>query len=180
MNDNAKLIKLRISDENCWYLDIDQAEINETVYHALIKCDEDGTPDADCRMLVEKEKRNQSGEIELVPVADAKEFNEALDIMVARQGVNAIENITDENGCFEMEDEDGNNVKFELVDSMECDGAIYHAVIPVDDEECFLVLKQIFDEDGISLSSVDDDEEYEKIGNLFLERFADEAEGLDE
>lgn len=180
MNEDAKLIKLRVSNENCWFLDVDQTEIDGIVYHALIKCDENGVPDEDRRMMVEKERVNGLGEIELVPVEDSKEFNDALDAMIARQGVDAIRNIVDESGCFDMEDENGNPIKFELIDSMEHNGVIYHAVIPVDDEDSFVVLKQSINEDGLSLGSVDDDGEYEEIGNLFLERFADEDESYDE
>lgn len=180
MNKDAKLIELRVSDENRWFLDVDQAEINGVVYHALIKCDENGIPDADCHMMVEKEKVDELGEIELVPVENSKEFNDALDMMIARQGVSAIENITDEDGCFELSDENGEPVKFELIDSMEYNGVIYHAVIPVDDDDSFVVLKQSFEEDGISFGTIDDDNEYEEIGNLFLERFAEEGDEVDE
>lgn len=177
MNKDAKLIRLQVSGEDCWYLDVDQAELKGTVYHALMKCDEFGTPDEECHMMVEKEMITKSGEIELVPVADPKEFNSALDMMIARQGINAISSITDENGCFEMEDEDGNEVRFELIDSIEHNGIGYHAVIAVDDdEESFIVLKQFSDESGVSLGTIDDDNEYEKVGNLFLERFADSSE----
>lgn len=181
MNKDAKLIELRVSGENGWFLDVDQAEMNGVVYHALIKCDENGIPDADCHMMVEREKLDEFGEIKLVPVENPKEFNDALDMMIARQGASAIENITDENGYFELNDENGDSVKFELIDSMEHNGVIYHAVIPVnDDDDSFVVLKQSLEEDGISLGTVDDDDEYEKIGNLFLERFAEEGDEEDE
>lgn len=180
MNKDANLIELRVSDENRWFLDVDQAEINETVYHALIRCDENGIPDEERQMMMVKEKADELGEIELVPVENSKEFNDALDIMIARQGVNAIESIIDEDGCFELSDENGEAVKFELIDSMEHNGVIYHAVIPVGDEDSFVVLKQSFEEDGVSFGTVDDDDEYEEIGNLFLERFAEEIGEVDE
>lgn len=181
MYENAKIIRLSVSDDNCWFLDVDQAEMNGTVYHALIQCDENGIPSEDCNMMVEKEALDEFGGIELVPVADSKEFDDALNMMIARQGVNAIRNITDENGCFELNDENGYPVKFELIDSMEHNGVIYHAVIPVDDDDdSFVVLKQSFEEDGVSLGTVDDDDEYEEIGNLFLERFAQEGDEEDE
>lgn len=181
MDKDAELIKLRVSGTDCWFLDVDQAEINGDIYHALIKCDENGIPDADCNMMVEKERVNEFCEIELVPVENAKELDYAFNTLIARQGINAIENITDEKGCFELSDENGDIVKFELIDSMEHNGVIYHAVIPAsEDNDSFVVLRQSFDEDGISLGSVDDDNEYEEIGNLFLERFAKEGDEEDE
>lgn len=180
MNKDAKLIKRRVSDEDFRFLDIDQAEMDGNVYHALIECDEDGVPFDDGKMMVEKECE-KNGKIELVSIS-GEELDKAMDMMFKRQGgVNTISGITDENGCFEVNDEDGNSVKFELIDSMECDGIIYHAVIPVDsDDDEFIVLKQIPDKEGLLIGSVDDDDEYEKIGNLFLERFADEDEADDE
>lgn len=179
MNKDAQLIKLNVSGKNCWFLDIDQAEMNGNVYHALIKCDENGVPDENSHMIVEKE-REMDGEIELVPLSD-EEFDAAMGMMIKRQGIDAINNITDENGCFEMDDEDGNSTKFELIDTMEYNGVIYHAVIPADsNNDEFVVLKEIPDEEGIILGTVDDEEEYEEVGNLFLERFADEDESYDE
>lgn len=181
MYNNAELIKLRVSNDNCWFLDIDQAEMNGTIYHALIKCDENGVPDADRHMMVEKEALDGFGEIKLVPVEDSKEFDDALNMMIERMGVDAIRGIVDEDGCLELSDENGESVKFELIDSIEHNGVIYHAVIPVDDDnDSFVVLRQSFEGDGVSLETIDDDNEYEEIGNLFLERFAEEGDEEDE
>lgn len=180
MDKDAKLIKQRISDEDCRFLDIDRAELDGNVYHALIECDEDGVPFDDGKMVVEKECEKK-GRIELVPIS-GEELDKAMEMMIKRQGgINAIGGIIDENGCFEVGDENGNLVKFELIDSMECNGVIYHAVIPADsDNDAFVVLKQIPDKEGLLIGTIDDDDEYEKIGNLFLERFADEDEADDE
>lgn len=180
MNKDAKLIKRRVSDEDCLFLDIDQAEMDGNVYHALVECDENGVPYEDGQMMVEKECE-KNGKIALVPIS-GEELDKAMDMMVKRQGgINTIGGITDEYDCFEVKDEDGNQVKFELIGSMEHNGVIYHAVIPMDrDDDEFIVLKQIPDKDELFIGTIDDDDEYEKIGNLFLERFADEDEADDE
>lgn len=180
MNKDAKLIKRRVSGEDCLFLDIDKAEVDGNVYHALIECDENGAPYDDGKMMVEKEYE-KNGRIELVPIS-GEELDRAMDMMVKRQGgINTIGGITDENGCFEVNDEDGNSVKFELIDSVEYNGVIYHAVIPVDnDNDEFIVLKQMPDKDELLIGTIDDNDEYMEIGNLFLERFADEDGADDE
>lgn len=180
MNKDAKLIKRRVSDEDCLFLDIDQAEMDGNVYHALMECDDNGIPYEDGQMMIEKE-HEKNGRIGLVPIS-GEELDKAMDMMVKRQGgINTLSDITDENGCFEVNDENGNPAKFELIASIERDGMIYHAVIPVDsDNDEFIVLKQIPDKDELLIGTIDDDDEYGEIGNLFLERFADEDEADDE
>lgn len=173
MDKDAELIKLRVSGEECWFLDADRIEINGVVYHALVKCDENGVPDEERNIIIEKEKIDELGEIGLVPVTDPKEFDNAINMMIAQEGVDAIKGIIDEEGCIEMTDEDGKPVKFELIDSLEHNGEIYHAVIPVGDEDDFVVLKQSINEDGLVLGTVDDDDEYQEIGGLFLLRFSE-------
>lgn len=87
--------------------------------------------------------------------------------------------LDEDEGIIELEDQDGNVTRFEFVDRAELDGVVYFALIPADfDEEEgaseFVVLKEIIDENGESmLSTVDDDAEYEKAGEMFLERFAE-------
>lgn len=87
--------------------------------------------------------------------------------------------LDEDEGIIELEDQDGNVTRFEFVDRAELDGVVYFALIPADfDEEEgaseFVVLKEIIDENGESmLSTVDDDAEYEKAGEMFLKRFAE-------
>lgn len=90
-------------------------------------------------------------------------------------------------------DEDGNEFELELVDSLEYNDITYHALFPVvpedeetgepvdvdaDDEEYGLVIMKVIEVDGEEiLSTLDTDEELEKIYDLFMERiFADEEE----
>jgi len=87
--------------------------------------------------------------------------------------------LDEDEGIIELEDEEGNVTRFEFVDRAELDGVTYYALIPADyDEEEgaseFVVLKEVFDENGESmLSTVDDDAEYEKAGEMFLKRFSE-------
>lgn len=86
--------------------------------------------------------------------------------------------LDEDEGIIELEDEDGNVTRFEFVDRAELNGVAYYALIPADfDEEGaseFVVLKEIFTEDGEPmLSTVDDDEEYNAAGEMFLKRFAE-------
>ena len=80
---------------------------------------------------------------------------------------------------YTLEDEDGVEQQFELLDSMDVGDDRYYALVPysedpsaqlVEDTE-LVVLKSEYDSNGEeTLISIDDDEEYERIGNMFLER----------
>lgn len=175
MNENAEIIELKVSsNEVKRAIDADEAELNGEVYHMLLMLDENDEPTGS--FMVEKELE-RNGEIVLVPVTGEKEYNEASDMFMARLGTSAIDCMVDDNGILELEDEDGNPQRFELVDSVEYKDAIYHAVIPEGDDESFVILKQIVVDGGIALGSVDDDDEYDEIGEFFLRRF---SESLDE
>lgn len=91
--------------------------------------------------------------------------------------------LDEDEGIIELEDEDGNVTRFEFVDRAELDGTAYYALIPADyDEEGsaeFVVLKEITVDGEAMLSTVDDDDEYNKAGEMFLKRFS-EAPDFDE
>ncbi len=79
---------------------------------------------------------------------------------------------------YTLADEDGVEHTFELLDTYEENGNTYYAMVPVYDDpkdsitgDAQLVVLKLEDpEDGETLVTVDDDEEYERIGNIFLER----------
>ena len=80
---------------------------------------------------------------------------------------------------YTLVDEDGVEQQFEMLDTMEVDGERYYALVPYYDDPTkeieadteLVVLKSEYDEnDDETLVSIDNDEEYEKIGNMFLER----------
>jgi uncharacterized protein YrzB (UPF0473 family) len=85
---------------------------------------------------------------------------------------------------FTLEDEDGNEKVFELLDVMEYEDETYYALVPYyeDDEEYleddgeFVILKSEMVNDEEMLVSIEEDEEYEEIGRLFLERINDMLE----
>lgn len=84
--------------------------------------------------------------------------------------------LDEEDGIVELVDEEGNVTRFEFIDSVEYGGFTYYALIPeLDDDEVadeFVVLKEQEIDGEAMLTTVDDDEEYNKIGEVFLERFA--------
>lgn len=79
---------------------------------------------------------------------------------------------------YTLEDEDGNEQTFEMLDAMEYEGEKYFALTPyyenpdemLEDSGEVVILKSDFDGDEEIMVSIDDDEEYEKIGNIFMKR----------
>ena len=78
-----------------------------------------------------------------------------------------------------MEDEDGKEVTFEVIDATEVNGTRYLAVIPYQEdpeslqEDAELILMRIgTDEEGEYMDIVDDDEELLTVGKVFEERLS--------
>ena len=90
------------------------------------------------------------------------------------------------NNYVVLTDEDGNEVEFEHIDTVEVDGETYMAFIPAElavDEEAEVVILKVVEEDGEELlATVDDDDENLRIYNLFMDRLEDmyEAPEFDE
>lgn len=80
-------------------------------------------------------------------------------------------------------DEDGKEHIFEELDRIETDKGLYVALCPLpedpsqlldEEEDEFIVLKVIPGKgDEVTLEPIDNEEEYDEVGNLFLERFAE-------
>lgn len=74
-------------------------------------------------------------------------------------------------------DEDGEEVRVEVLDEMELDGEVYLAVIPLDQEfepgddenEYFWILKLIIEEGEECWGDIDDPDEFDKVGREFEE-----------
>ena len=92
---------------------------------------------------------------------------------------------------YELEDENGEKTMFELLDAMDYEDETYYALTPYFDESQgeelledsgeVVILKSEYDENGDEiLASIDDDELYEKIGRIFIERLEDMFEFEDE
>ena len=78
-----------------------------------------------------------------------------------------------------LEDEDGKEVTFEVIDATEVNGTRYLAVIPYQEdpeslqEDAELILMRIgTDEEGEDMDIVDDDEELLTVGKVFEERLS--------
>ena len=86
--------------------------------------------------------------------------------------------LDEDEGIIELEDEEGNVTRFEFVDRAEMNGVVYYALIPADyDEEEgaaeFVVLKETEIDGEQMLATVDDDNEYNAAGEMFLQRFSE-------
>ena len=80
---------------------------------------------------------------------------------------------------YELEDENGNKQTFELLDAMEYGDEKYYALTPyyengdeaLEDSGDVVILKAEYDENNDEiLASIEDDDEYEKMGQMFMER----------
>ena len=80
---------------------------------------------------------------------------------------------------YTLVDEDGVEQQFEMLDVMDVGDDRYYALVPYYDDPTkeleadseLVVLKSEYDKNGDeNLVSIDDDAEYERIGNMFLDR----------
>ena len=80
-------------------------------------------------------------------------------------------------------DDDGREIVLEFVDALEHDGQMYQAFFPAetegeeDDPDTGLVILKVLHEDGEDiLSTLDSDEELERVYDLFMENLFDDEE----
>ncbi len=84
-----------------------------------------------------------------------------------------------ESDIYTLTDEDGNENDFELIGTVEVDGVTYYALIPyTEDEDAdveeYIVLRGEKDENGEDvLVSIEDDEEFDRVADIFDDEFAD-------
>lgn len=87
----------------------------------------------------------------------------------------------EEEGIYTLVDEDGKELKFGLLKTIEHNDEVYLALVPVDDNseissEEYVILKEAVDEDGETiLITVDDDDEFDDIADIF----DDELQNID-
>ena len=78
---------------------------------------------------------------------------------------------------YTLTDDEGNENDFELLASVELDGKTYCALIPYteDEEEPeeYIVLRVEKNGDEEILVSIDDDEEFDRVADIFDDEFAD-------
>ena len=80
-----------------------------------------------------------------------------------------------------LTDDDGVEHQFEVVDSAEFDGSEYMALVPVyekpedmiDDSGDLIVLKVVEDDGEEYLDSIEDEDEFNKVSDFFMERLSD-------
>lgn len=90
---------------------------------------------------------------------------------------------------YTLVDEDGKEQQFEFIDEYEENGVVYYALVPyIEDPDQMLeadaelvVLRLEKDENGEDImSTIDSEEEYNRIGNIFMERYMEDFDGDDE
>jgi len=85
---------------------------------------------------------------------------------------------------YTLTDEEGNEQTFELLDVMEAEGNTYYALVPyaenpeemLDGSDELVVLKMEEVNGEETLASIEDDEEFERIGQMFLDRIEEQFE----
>lgn len=93
------------------------------------------------------------------------------------KGVSMDNNEMKEPEIFTLTDEDGSELNFMLLASLEHEGVEYKAMVPVDEngeEESdeYVILRCGVDEDGEDiLETIDDDEEFDRIADIFDDEF---------
>ena len=91
------------------------------------------------------------------------------------------------NNIVVLNDENGEEVKFEFLDLIELDGEEYVVLLPVEEEEnpeeagevVILKLEDTESEDEESYVSVEDEEVLNKVFEMFKEKFKDEFNFVD-
>ena len=84
------------------------------------------------------------------------------------------EEIFEQQDFYPLTDEEGNESQFELLASAEIDGVVYLALEPMDDnpDDSYVILKLVTDETGEEvLVTIDDDDEFDRIADMFEDEF---------
>ncbi len=82
----------------------------------------------------------------------------------------------DEDQTIVLTDEDGNELEFELCDTVEYDGAVYAVLLPTDEESEEAVIMLMEDDpesDDTLFTLVEDEDVAETVFNLFRENASD-------
>ena len=80
---------------------------------------------------------------------------------------------------YTLTDEEGNELHFALLGTLEHEGAVYKALIPVNEDgeeesDEYVILKCGVDDDGEDiLETIEDDEEFDRIADIFDDEFSD-------
>ncbi len=78
---------------------------------------------------------------------------------------------------YTLTDEDGKEEEFELIGKYMENGVTYNALIPADEKNQngeYIILRREEDEEGnVFLATIDDDEEFDRIADIFDDSFND-------
>ena len=82
---------------------------------------------------------------------------------------------------YTLTDEDGNELKFELIGKAELKGVQYYAFVPADEEQdgefCeYTILKSVIEDGEEILVSIDDDDEFDDAADYFDDLFSEEID----
>lgn len=83
---------------------------------------------------------------------------------------------------FTLEDEDGNEETFELIDAVKEEDTTYYALIPqqsdpdnLEEDDYFVILKQDDNDPDGMLVSIEDESELDRLAEIFIQRlYADD------
>ena len=81
----------------------------------------------------------------------------------------------EEASILTLTDENGNDVEFEYLDSIEYEGVEYLCLLPCDDEDNEIVILEVepVDEENENYLAVEDESVLEAVFAIFKERYAD-------
>ena len=80
-------------------------------------------------------------------------------------------------GFYTLTDEEGNESDFELIGQIEVDGVTYMALVPVDNDEEYVIFRVEEDESGEEiLVTIEDDDEFEKVAAIFDEELFEDVD----
>ena len=86
-----------------------------------------------------------------------------------------------ETGIITFVDDEGNDVRFEILDVVTLDEKEYLVVLPIDEVESGVLILEIKQEDGEEVyDTVTDDEEAEKVFKKFQEEYGEDDEEVED
>ena len=91
-------------------------------------------------------------------------------------------NYETENNIYVLQDEEGTEYEFELLDTCERNGVRYYAMVPAEsegkpDEFCeYVILKAVNRNGEETLVSVEDDDEFDDVADYFDDLFSQEID----
>ena len=88
----------------------------------------------------------------------------------------------EEADVFTLTDEEGNEQDFQILGSIELDGKVYYAMTAVEEQSDEYVILRLEGEEGddVTLVTVDDDDEFDRVADEFEDKLFGEIDYDDE